>query len=113
MTSKEFAQSFYEEKEFLMDIYFERKIIPYAEYSPKSDVAELIKKLDLNSEDNESLKKIIDGALRDVCYTILVGLDGGTSIGNGLQQIFELRDENGNELSGDLEGYAYEYFYEE
>lgn len=113
MTSKEFAESFYQEKEELLDIYFERKINEGANMVPKSDVAELIKQINLNDADKLMLLKIVDGALRDAFYTILLGLDGCAAIGNGLQQIFELKDEDGNELTGDLESHAYDFFHAE
>ncbi|WP_181858425.1 hypothetical protein [Winogradskyella arenosi] len=49
--------------------------------------------------------------MTDVFYTILLGLDGCASIG-GIQETYELKDENGNQLNGEIEGYAYEYFQE-
>ncbi|MGB0871049.1 MAG: hypothetical protein ACPGSD_15770 [Flavobacteriales bacterium] len=58
------------------------------------------------------MENIMDVALTDVFYTILLGIDGCASIG-GVQEDYELKDENGNLLSGDIEGYAYDYFQEE
>ena len=45
-------------------------------------------------------------------YTILLALDGAASLGNEMQQMFGLTDEDGNNLTeGKLEGHAYEYFH--
>ncbi|WP_161634436.1 hypothetical protein [Aquimarina pacifica] len=47
----------------------------------------------------------------DIFYTILLGLDGSTSIGR-IQEMYDLKDENGNQLSGEIEGYADKCFQE-
>ncbi len=52
----------------------------------------------------------MDGTLTDIVCTILLGLDGCASIG-GIQELYDLKDENGNQLSGEIERYAYEYFH--
>lgn len=112
MTSQDFAKAFYDEKENLLDVYFERKPYPYADVAPKSDVTELIKRLHLDKEQKDILFKILDGALRDTMYTILLALDGSASLGNEMQQMFGLTDEHGNKLTdGELEEHAYEYFH--
>ena len=112
MTPQDFAKAFYDEKENLLDIYFERKPYPYADVAPKSDVAELIKRLNLDKEQKDILFQILDGTLRDTMYTILLALDGAASLGNEMQQMFGLTDEDGNNLTeGKLEGHAYEYFH--
>jgi len=43
----------------------------------------------------------------------LLGLDGCNSIGGALQQKFTIKDEKGREVSGDIEGTAYQLFQEE
>ncbi len=112
MTSKDFVKAVYAEKVNLLDVYFERKPNPYADITPKSEVAELIAKLKLDKEQNAILLKILNGALRDSLYTLLLALDGSASIGDEEQQMFDLKDEDGNKLTGgELEGYAYEYFH--
>jgi hypothetical protein len=72
-----------------------------------------IDNLGLTVEQMRKMKSIIDTVLTDAMYTILLGLDGETSIGN-VQQTYELYDENGCKLTncGEIEQYAYEYFYE-
>lgn len=51
--------------------------------------------------------------MTDTFYTILLGLDGSASIGDS-QESFKIFDEDNNLISGsgDLEGFAYEYFHE-
>ena len=73
-----------------------------------------IKKLNfLKSCFEEQLKEVIDTLLTDVFYSVLLGLDGESSIGN-TQQTYKIYDEEGNLISdcGELEASAYEYFHE-
>jgi len=84
MTSDEFAKNFYLEKLNFLKSCFE-----------------------------EQLKDVIDTLLTDVFYSLLLGLDGESSIGN-TQQTYKIYDEEGNLISdcGELEISAYEYFHE-
>lgn len=103
MTPKDFAEGFYLERKFLVDLYFSR--------DSKSDVADLINSLNLDNELKERIRQILNGALRDAFYTILLGLDGAAQIG-GRQESYTISDENNNELSGgEIEAFAYEYFH--
>ena len=43
----------------------------------------------------------------DVFYTFLLALDGAASLG-GEQVLYKLYDEDGSELTGELEGLAWE-----
>ena len=83
MTSDEFAKNFYIEKLYFLKFYFE-----------------------------EQLKDVIDTLLTDVFYSVLLGLDGESSIGN-IQHTYKILDEKGNLISdcGELEASAYEYFH--
>ena len=83
MTSDEFAKNFYIEKLNFLKSCFE-----------------------------EQLKDVIDTLLTDVFYSLLLGLDGESSIGN-TQQTYKIYDEEGNLISdcGELEASAYEYFH--
>jgi Glu-tRNA(Gln) amidotransferase subunit E-like FAD-binding protein len=103
MNTEEFVKAFYKEKQDFLTEYLAE--------NPESEFGQLIKTLNLTDQQNETLKRIIDGILTDTFYTILLGLDGCASIG-GIQEMYELKDENGNQLSGEIEGYAYEYFHE-
>ena len=84
MTSDEFAKIFYIEKLNFLKSCFEEK-----------------------------LKEVIDTLLTDVFYTVLLGLDGESSIGD-TQQTYKIYDEEGSLISdcGELEASAYEYFHE-
>ncbi len=102
MTPKQFAERFYLEKKQLIELYFNS--------TEQTPVSELIKSLDLDSEKKQVLKKIVDGALTDAFYTILLGLDGEAQIGTR-QEAYSLQDEEGNELAGgEIEEHAWEYF---
>lgn len=109
MNTEEFVKSFYTEKQSALKEYLSE--------SPKSEVGHLIKSLNLTDQQKEIMKKIMDGTLTDIFYTILLGLDGCNPIGNSIQQQFTILDENknqvcGREQSGEVEAFAYEYFQE-
>ena len=107
MTSDEFAKNFYLEKlKFLKSCFEEHPKHPNA-------VNVKIKEMALDSTQQEQLKIVIDTLLTDVFYTILLGLDGESSIGN-TQQTYKIFDEDSNLISncGELEASAYEYFHE-
>jgi len=106
MTAKEFVELFHIEKKEMIDLYFNSL--------EKTEVKAKLESLDLTTKQMEQMQGIIDTVLTDAMYTILLGLDGGASIGN-VQQTYEIYDENGNKLSecGDIEQYAYELFHEE
>ncbi len=101
MTTEEFVQAFYKEKQNFLKEY----ISP----NSTSEVALLIRSLNLNEEQNEIMNQILDTSLTDVLYTILLGLDGTASIG-GIQEMYNIKDEKGNQLSEEIEAYAFEYF---
>jgi phosphoserine aminotransferase len=103
MKTEELVKAFYTEKQDFLKEYLSE--------NPESEVGQLIKPLNLTDEQNVIMGKIMNTTLTDVFYTILLGLDGCASIG-GIQEMYELKDENGNQLSGEIEGYAYEYFHE-
>ncbi len=103
MKTEEFVKAFYTEKQDFLSEYLSK--------NPESEVGQLIKSLNLTEQQTEIMEKIMDGTLTDIFYSILLGLDGCASIG-GIQELYDLKDENGNQLSGEIEGYAYEYFHE-
>ena len=107
MTSDEFAKNFYIEKlNFLKSCFEEQSQYPSA-------VNAKIKEMSLSNTQQEQLKIVIDTLLTDVFYSILLGLDGESSIGD-TQQTYKIYDEEGNLISdcGELEASAYEYFHE-
>lgn len=103
MNTEEFVRAFYTEKQYFLKEYLSN--------NAESEVGQSIQSLNLTDLQTEIMKKIMDNTLTDVFYTILLGLDGCASIG-GIQEIYDLKDENGNQLSGEIEGYAYHYFRE-
>ena len=108
MTSDEFAKNFYLEKlKFLKSCF---------EHSPQypSAVNTKIKEMGLTEIQTDQLKEMIDVLLNDVFYSILLGLDGESPIGN-TQQNYKIYDQDNNLISdcGELEASAYEYFHED
>ncbi|MFV0470480.1 MAG: hypothetical protein ACK5L7_00395, partial [Paludibacteraceae bacterium] len=73
MSTKEFVKGFYKEKQDFLNEYLSE--------NPESEVGQLIKSLNLTDQQTEIMKKIMDGTLTDIFYTILLGLDGCASIG--------------------------------
>ena len=103
MTPEQFVKAFYQERQHFIDTYFNN--------GEQTDVSALIADLNLNERGTERLRQILYGTLRDAFYTVLLALDGEASIG-GIQKIYKIRDDEGNELTGgDIEVYAYEYFH--
>ena len=106
MTPEQFARAIAEEKNTLIGSYFAS--------DAGTIVGQQVASLQLSAEQREVLRRIIDGALTDMCYTILLGLDGAASLGSLQQQEFGLSDEEGNPLTGgELEAAAYEVFHGE
>ncbi|UKN03458.1 hypothetical protein K6119_08020 [Paracrocinitomix mangrovi] len=105
MTSEEFVKGFKDLKDDLIKEYLN---------SQQTEVGKKIAELHL--EDKSQIKSILDGALTDCMYSILLGLDGCASIGNNMQQPFQIKDENGQAVSegdGTLEALAYDFFHGE
>ena len=92
MTSDEFAKNFYLEKLNILKSCFEEQ----PQYP--SAVNAKIKEMVLSNTQQEQLKDVIDTLLTDVFYSLLLGLDGESSIGN-TQQTYKIYDEEGNLIS--------------
>ena len=107
MTSDEFAKNFYLEKLAFLKSCFQ------AQPEQPAAVNVKIKEMALTEHQTEKLKEVIDMLLDDVFYTILLGLDGESPIGN-TQQVYKIYDQDDNLISdcGELEASAYEYFHE-
>ncbi|MDR3614655.1 MAG: hypothetical protein P4L53_13935 [Candidatus Obscuribacterales bacterium] len=102
MTPEEFVNCCAREKDDLLSTYID----PTSE----SMVTKKIATLGLNAHQIETLNNILDTALTDAFYTLLLALDGAASIG-GEQQLYKLFDKDGHELTGALEPLAYERFH--
>lgn len=103
MTPEEFVAAFYKEKQLILSEYLSDHT--------ETQVGQLIKSMALTVKQREILIKVLGSSLSDVFYTILLGLDGSSSIG-GIQEAYELSDEKGNPISGEIEAYAFQYFQE-
>ncbi|WPU97623.1 hypothetical protein SNE26_16475 [Mucilaginibacter sp. cycad4] len=100
--------------EEFVKIFHTNKQDQFANYLNNQDtyVSSLINQLDPDEKGITILREIIDTVLTDTYYTFLLGIDGAANIG-GVQQLYKLFDQNKNELtgSGQIEGFAYEYFH--
>lgn len=103
ITAEEFVNEFVGLKQSLLDGYF----------CEQSDLSRINRLVDagLNSTQIDVIKDIFDDALTDSFYTILLALEGCASINNH-QISYKIQDEEGNELTGELDGLAYEAFHE-
>ena len=102
MSSEEFVSEFYELKSQLETNYF-------SDNNENSRLSELVN-AGLTDEQIYIVKNITSDLLTDALYTILLGLDGCASIGN--KQIdYKLLDECGNEITGNIESFAWEKFH--
>ncbi|PHN06043.1 hypothetical protein [Flavilitoribacter nigricans] len=103
MTPEEFVKCFYLERQSLIDLYFAP--------GGNTQVASLIRNMQLDEVGTERLRELLLTVLDDAFYTVLLGLDGEAQIGNR-QEAYTLLDEEQRELTGgEIEGFAWEYFH--
>jgi hypothetical protein len=112
-TKKQIPKRSPSEKEARYKLYKEGKLTEKEFLNlPPSEVSLRITNLGLEEEQQKELLKILDIAITDTMYTILLGLDGCMNVG-GVQENYKLYDEHGNLLTGgELESAAYEVFHE-
>jgi len=103
MTAKEFVENFKKEKDTLLKEFTTK--------GSQTEVQQLIQSMNLTHEQNEILNNLLNSTLRDAFYTILLGLDGCAALGD-TQHDYQIKDEDGNQINGEIEEYAYEYFHE-
>lgn len=101
MTPEEFVQEFRELKEYIENGYF----------SQESEISRVTQLVDagLNANQIALVKNVVSEALTDTLYTVLLGLDGCASIGH-TQVLYSLQDEEGNQITGEIESHAWEQF---
>jgi hypothetical protein len=105
MTPEEFVQCFVAEKETLLQAYF----TPGSE----TDVGEKLISLGLDEARLLAVREIVDSALTDAFYTVLLAIDGAASLGDK-QISYKLFDEDGTELTGgEIEAAAWDAFHGE
>ena len=105
MTSEDFVQLFRQEKS--------EAISTYRSVQAGSAVAAQIAAMGLNATQLDQMHAVINTALTDTYYTILLALDGCTSLG-GVQQNYVVKDASGDTVccgDGELEALAFEYFH--
>ena len=105
MTGEEFVRLCCEEKEAMKREY----LSPASE----SKVGILLREMIRAGADREKLHELLDTALTESWYTMLLALDGEASLA-GVQQTYRLYDEDDNLLNecGELEAAAWEAFME-
>ena len=105
MNADEFARLCRAEKDSMVATFFDP--------SAQTAVGAHIESLGLDVAQLATMRQILDGALTDAHYNLLIALDGGSSLG-GVQQPYDLRDESGSKLNGDgdLESAAFAAFHE-
>ncbi|MGI4760038.1 MAG: hypothetical protein ACRYF0_04995 [Janthinobacterium lividum] len=102
MTTEEFVQGFYREKQSLLQFYLNRL--------SQADEGLAAQHVTLRDGQQLAVVELLDNVLTNAFYSTLLGLEGSASIG-GTQTRYELGDSNGNSLNnGDLGGYAWQYF---
>jgi hypothetical protein len=101
MTPEEFVQEFRELKEYIENGYF----------SQGSEISRIERLVEAGFSQNQIqlVNAIVSEALTDALYTVLLGLDGCASIGHN-QVLYNLQDEEGNQITGEIESYAWEQF---
>lgn len=100
MTAEEFVNNCYKEKQEMLKIYFDRE--------RETQVGNQIKNISSKGVSDNEIKKLLNSVMNEVLYTILLGLDGETSLGD-VQMQYKVYDQNDNLLDG-IESYAYDAF---
>lgn len=104
MNAKEFVKYWKAEKDDSLALYTSAQ--------EETEVSALIEKMKLSPEQKEIMTSVLDAALTDTYYSLLLGLDGSGSIG-GMQQTFKIVDESGVVVSecSEIEAEAWEQFH--
>lgn len=105
MTAEEFVKNFYLKRQSDLALYFNSE--------NKTYVGKLLRSLNLDEKQFETMREIVNAILTDTYYSTLLGLDGAGSIGE-IQEQFTISSEEGIEISenGSIEGSAYAYFHD-
>jgi hypothetical protein len=103
MIAEDFVKNCYKEKQEMLKMYFDKE--------KETQVGNQIKNIISKGISSDELKKMINSVMNEVFYTMLLGLDGETSLGD-VQMQYKVYDENDNLLDG-IESYAYDAFMDE
>ena len=88
MTAEEFVNNCYKEKQEMLKIYFDKE----KETQVGNQIKNIVSK---GSILNDEVKGLVNSVMNEVFYTILLGLDGETSLGD-IQMQYKVYDENYN-----------------
>lgn len=103
MIAEDFVKNCYKEKQEMLKMYFDKE--------KETQVGNQIKNIISKGISSDELKKMINSVMNEVFYTMLLCLDGETSLGD-VQMQYKVYDENDNLLDG-IESYAYDAFMDE
>jgi hypothetical protein len=92
MTPAEFVTHWRIEKDELLALFMGIK--------SKTLVSQKISSMDLTEQQTKAMRDVLNLALTDTFYTLLLGLDGASSIG-GVQHGYRVLDEDGDLICGD------------
>lgn len=100
MTPAEFVRYWRMEKDGLLELFMST--------TGETVVSQRIASMGLSEQQTIALREVLNLALTDTFYTLLLGLDGAASIG-GVQQSYRVLDEDGGLICGDgrVEAEAY------
>ena len=106
MTGEEFVSLCYEEKESVLKEYFAQNAC--------TDVGEKIRLLIEGGTSRDDLYELITSVVNEAYYSLLLALDGESSLG-GTQMNYKIYDEENNLLNecGEIEEAAFKYFMKE
>ena len=101
-------------EEFVAGLKEERDVLlaSYTDGGTSNRVAEQLTAAALTEGQRRKVVGALDATLTDAFYTVLLVLDGASSL-NGTQQAYQIADEQGNVVSsgdGKLEALAFKHF---
>jgi hypothetical protein len=102
MNTREFVAAWKREKALKLDDFLGA--------SSTAAVAAQIRAMELKPAQLEQLHAVFDCAITDIMYALLLALDGEASIG-GVQELYELKAEDGTVLTGHIEEEAWAQFH--
>ena len=85
MTAEEFVNNCYKEKQEMLKIYFDKE----KETQVGNQIKNIVSK---GSILNDEVKGLVNSVMNEVFYTILLGLDGETSLGD-IQMQYKVYDD--------------------
>ena len=100
MTPEQFIENVSKEIDSLVALYAQGS-------SGQTEVGVKLDSLGLPQETKGQIIGLIHQAITESTYNLLCGLEGSASLA-GTQESYKISDEQGNELSGNLDGLFYE-----